>query len=153
MNFIRGYILHANIRNFRAFIYSRNSVVLGGSHCVADTRRAELINCALAKFVFQDAWNSEKKDGLEQLLKEKLPKVEEKKIDDLLFILKRHFDPEKKPKAKEVSESKGDARSRSQKVSDDKENNNKCDSGTESPDTTTSGSPVKLTAEDKTKTF
>lgn len=120
---------------------------------MADTRRAEQINCALAKFVFQDAWTNEKKDGLEQLLKEKLPKVEEKKIDDLLFILERHFDPEKKPKAKEVSENKRDARSRSQKVSDDKENNNKCDSGTESPDTTTSGSPVKLTAEDETKTF
>lgn len=112
--------------------------------------RRLLIAC-FAKFLFQDAWNNEKKDGLEHLLKEKLPKVEEKKISDLLFILERHFDPEKKPKAKEFPDRKRGVKSRSQKVNDDKENNNKCDSGTESPDTTTSGSPMKLNGEDETK--
>ncbi|XP_014473759.1 PREDICTED: maternal protein exuperantia [Dinoponera quadriceps] len=101
----------------------------------------------------QEAWTNEKKDGLEHLLKEKLPRVEEKKIDDLLFILERHFDPEKKPKAKEIPDRKRAVRSKSQKVNDDKENNNKCDSGTESPDTTTSGSPAKLTGEEETKTL
>lgn len=112
------------------------------------------LNRIFSNFAFQNAWTNEKKEGLEHLLKEKLPKVEEKKIDDLLFILERHFDPEKKPKAKEIPERKKEVKSRSEKVNDDKENNNnKCDSGTESPDTTTSGSPVKLTGEDETKTL
>ncbi|XP_032672462.1 maternal protein exuperantia [Odontomachus brunneus] len=101
----------------------------------------------------QDAWNNEKKDGLELLLKEKLPKVEEKKIEDLLFILERHFDPEKKPKVKEMPERKRGVRSRIQKVNDDKENNNKCDSCTESPDTTTSVSPVRLNEDEKTNSL
>lgn len=95
---------------------------------------------------FQEAWTSAKKDGLEHLVKEKLPKVEEKKIDDLLIILERHFDPEKKPKARLAPE-KRSFKSKSQKVNDDKENNNKCDLGTETPDTTTSGSPIKVDVE------
>lgn len=95
---------------------------------------------------FQDAWTNAKKDGLEHLMKEKLPKVDEKKMEDLMIILERHFDPEKKLKTK-VSEKKGIKTKNEKKISDDKENNNKSDSGhdsPDSPDTTTSGSPIKM---------
>lgn len=92
-------------------------------------------------------------------MREKLPKVEEKKIEDLLIILERHFDPDKKPKSNSnsnVSNNKAlsDKRSvkpvKNLKINDDKENNNKCDSGTDTadtttPTTTTSDSSVKLT--------
>lgn len=99
------------------------------------------------KCAFQDAWTNAKKDGLEQLMKEKLPTVDEKKTEDLMVILERHFDPEKKPKGK-MLEKRG-FKTRSEKMSDDKENNNnKSDSGHDSPDTTTSGSPVKINGDD-----
>lgn len=103
----------------------------------------------------QEAWTNAKKEGLEHLVKEKLPKVEDKKIDDLLIILERHFDPEKRPKvvAKAAPEKKGSIRSKNEKVNDDKENNNKCDSSTDSPDTTTSSSPVKMSDDVETKTL
>lgn len=80
-------------------------------------------------------------------MKEKLPKVDEKKLEDLMVILERHFDPEKKPKSK-VSEKKSIKIKNEKKISDDKENNNKCDSGHDSPDTTTSGSPVKINSDE-----
>lgn len=87
-------------------------------------------------------------------MKEKLPKVENKKIEDLLIILERHFDPEKRPKvAARVSPGKKGIKSKDQKINDDKENNNKCDSGTESPDTATSGSPAKIGDDVETKTL
>lgn len=79
-------------------------------------------------------------------MKEKLPKVDEKKVEDLMIILERHFDPEKKPKSR-VSEKKIIKIKNEKKISDDKENNNKSDSGHDSPDTTTSVSPVKMNGE------
>lgn len=100
--------------------------------------------------MFQDAWTNAKKDGLEHLMKEKLPTVEEKKVEDLMIILERHFDPEKKPKGR-VSEKRGPKLKSEKKISDDKENNNKSDSGhdsPDSPDTTTSESPVKMNGDD-----
>lgn len=83
-------------------------------------------------------------------MKEKLPTVEEKKMEDLMIILERHFDPEKKPKVK-VPEKKSVKSKMEKKLSDDNENNNKSDSGhdsPDSPDTTTSGSPVKMNGND-----
>lgn len=79
-------------------------------------------------------------------MKEKLPTVEEKKVEDLMIILERHFDPDKKPKGK-VPEKRTFKTRSEKKINDDKENNNKSDSGhdsPDSPDTTTSGSPVKM---------
>lgn len=102
------------------------------------------------KRAFQDAWTNAKKDGLEHLMKEKLPTVEEKKMEDLMIILERHFDPEKKPKGR-APEKKGLKTRNEKKISDDKENNNKSDSGhdsLDSPDTTTSVSPVKMNGND-----
>lgn len=99
------------------------------------------------KRAFQDAWTNAKKDGLEHLMKEKLPTVEEKKMEDLMIILERHFDPEKRPKSK-TPEKRGFKLRNENKISDDKENNNKSDSGHDSPDTTTSGSPVKMNGKD-----
>lgn len=102
------------------------------------------------KCAFQDAWTNAKKEGLEQFIKEKLPTIEEKKMEDLMVILERHFDPEKKPKGR-VLEKKGLKTRNEKKISDDKENNNKSDSGhdsPDSPDTTTSGSPVKINGTD-----
>lgn len=114
-----------------------------------------MIGHSLTWLPFQEAWTNAKKEGLEHLVKEKLPKVEDKKIDDLLIILERHFDPEKRPKvvAKAAPEKKGSIRSKNEKVNDDKENNNKCDSSTDSPDTTTSSSPVKMSDDVETKTL
>jgi len=85
-------------------------------------------------------------------MKEKLPTVDEKKMEDLMIILERHFDPEKKPKGR-APEKKGLKLKNEKKISDDKENNNnnKSDSGhdsPDSPDTTTSGSPVKMNDND-----
>lgn len=80
-------------------------------------------------------------------MKEKLPTVEEKKMEDLMTILERHFDPEKKPKGR-TPEKRGIRSKNEKKISDDKENNNKSDSGHDSPDTTTSGSPVKMNGDD-----
>lgn len=97
-------------------------------------------------YAFQDAWTNAKKDGLEHLMKEKLPSVDEKKMEDLMIILERHFDPEKKPKSR-APERKGMKSRNEKKINEDKENNNKSDSGhdsPDSPDTTTSGSPVKM---------
>lgn len=64
-----------------------------------------------------------------------------------MTILEDHFDPEKKPKLA-VSPDKNKVKTRNAKIADDKENNNnnKCDSGTESLDTTTS-SPIKTKSE------
>lgn len=80
-------------------------------------------------------------------MKEKLPKVDEKKMEDLMIILERHFDPDKKPKSR-ISEKKNIKIKNEKKISDDKENNNKSDSGHDSPDTTTSGSPVKMNSDE-----
>ncbi|XP_076234004.1 maternal protein exuperantia [Calliopsis andreniformis] len=94
----------------------------------------------------QEAWNDEKRKGLEKLLRERLTTTKEKTIEDLMVILEDHFDPEKKPKLT-VSTDKSKVKSRNSKISDDKENNNKCDSGTESLNTTTSSSPLKVNSE------
>lgn len=84
-------------------------------------------------------------------MKEKLPKVDEKKVADLMSILERHFDPEKKPSKRNKSQERRGGKSRTEKktTNDDKENNNntnKSDSGHDSPDTT-SGSPMKQNGE------
>ncbi|XP_050451626.1 maternal protein exuperantia [Cataglyphis hispanica] len=109
----------------------------------ASPLRRLLAEAGIVYSELQDAWTNAKKDGLEHLMKEKLPKVDEKKIEDLMIILERHFDPEKKPKSR-TPEKKGIRSRNEKKISEDKENNNKSDSGHESPDTTTSGSPVKM---------
>ncbi|EGI60736.1 EXU protein, partial [Acromyrmex charruanus] len=112
----------------------------------ASPLRRLLAEAGIVYSELQDAWTNAKKDGLEHLMKEKLPTVEEKKMEDLMIILERHFDPEKKPKGR-VPEKKGLKLKNEKKISDDKENNNKSDSGhdsPDSPDTTMSGSPVKI---------
>ncbi|KYN19454.1 PREDICTED: maternal protein exuperantia [Trachymyrmex cornetzi] len=112
----------------------------------ASPLRRLLAEAGIVYSELQDAWTNAKKDGLEHLMKEKLPTVEEKKMEDLMIILERHFDPEKKPKSR-TPEKKGLKLKNEKKISDDKENNNKSDSGNDSPDspdTTTSGSPVKI---------
>lgn len=84
-------------------------------------------------------------------MKEKLPTVDDKKMEDLMIILERHFDPEKRPKSR-TPEKRSFKLRNEKKMSDDKENNNnKSDSGhdsPDSPDTTTSGSPVKMNGDD-----
>ncbi|XP_012219320.1 maternal protein exuperantia [Linepithema humile] len=109
----------------------------------ASPLRRLLAEAGIVYSELQDAWTNAKKDGLEHLMKEKLPTVEEKKMEDLMTILERHFDPEKKPKGR-TPEKRGIRSKNEKKISDDKENNNKSDSGHDSPDTTTSGSPVKM---------
>lgn len=116
----------------------------------ASPLRRLLAEAGIVYSELQDAWTSAKKDGLEHLMKEKLPTVEEKKVEDLMIILERHFDPEKKPKGR-APEKRGLRMKSEKKISDDKENNNKSDSGhdsPDSPDTTTSGSPVKMNGDD-----
>ncbi|EZA62247.1 hypothetical protein DMN91_003644 [Ooceraea biroi] len=110
----------------------------------ASPLRRLLAEAGIVYSELQDAWTNAKKEGLESLVKEKLPKVDEKKLEDLMTILERHFDPEKKPKSKTL-EKKGVKTKTEKKINEDKENNNnKSDSGHDSPDTTTSGSPVKM---------
>ncbi|OAD57155.1 Maternal protein exuperantia [Eufriesea mexicana] len=94
----------------------------------------------------QDAWSNGKKEGLEKLIKEKLTAAEEKKVEDLLSVLESHFDPDKEPKLR-ISVDRNQIKMENSNINDDKENNNKCDSGTESPDTTTSNSPLKIKSE------
>ncbi|KOC61071.1 Maternal protein exuperantia [Habropoda laboriosa] len=95
----------------------------------------------------QEAWSNGKKEGLENLIKEKLTTIEEKKVEDLLFVLESHFDPDKKPQLR-ISGDRTEIKTQNSKIIDDKENNNnKCDSSTESPDTTTSSSPPKIKSE------
>lgn len=93
----------------------------------------------------QEAWSNGQKQGLEKLIKEKLIAAEDKKIEDLIKVLESYFDPEKNSKAKTRHEKK-DMKSESSKIIDDRENNNKCDSGTETPDTTSS-SPINTKLE------
>lgn len=99
----------------------------------------------------QEAWNNGKRDGLEKLIKEKLTTTDEKKITDLLAVLEDHFDPDKKPKLR-IPRDKTQIKI-GKASNDDKENNNKCDSGTESPDTTMSNSPLKIKPESENSTF
>ncbi|XP_011157853.1 maternal protein exuperantia [Solenopsis invicta] len=116
----------------------------------ASPLRRLLAEAGIVYSELQDAWTNAKKEGLEHLIKEKLPTIEEKKMEDLMVILESHFDPEKKPKGK-TPEKKGPKTKSEKKISDDKENNNKNDSGhdsPDSPDTTTSGSPVKMNGTD-----
>lgn len=116
----------------------------------ASPLRRLLAEAGIVYSELQDAWTNAKKDGLENLMKEKLPKIDEKKLEDLMTILERHFDPEKKPKSR-TFEKKGIKTKTEKKINEDNENNNnnnnnnKSDSGHDSPDTTTSGSPVKPT--------
>ncbi|XP_035729110.1 maternal protein exuperantia-like [Vespa mandarinia] len=93
----------------------------------------------------QEAWSNGQKQGLEKLIKEKLTAAEDKKIEDLIKVLESYFDPEKNSKAKMRHEKK-ETKSESSKIIDDRENNNKCDSGTETPDTTSS-SPINTKLE------
>lgn len=93
----------------------------------------------------KEAWSDGQKAGLDKLLKEKLTTADEKKMEDLMIVLEGHFDPEKKPKSR-IPADKNEIKENS-KIADDKQNNNKCDSGAESPDTTTSSSPLKVKSE------
>ncbi|XP_076679899.1 maternal protein exuperantia [Andrena cerasifolii] len=93
----------------------------------------------------KEAWSDGQKEGLDKLLKEKLTTADEKKMEDLMVVLEGHFDPAKKPKSR-ISTYKHEIKENS-KIADDKQNNNKCDSGAESPDTTTSSSPLKVKSE------
>lgn len=88
---------------------------------------------------------------MEKLIKEKLTTADEKKITDLLVVLEDHFDPDKKPKLR-ISRDKTQIKIE-KSSNDDKENNNKCDSSTESPDTTTPNSPLKIKSESENSTF
>ncbi|CAD1468676.1 unnamed protein product [Heterotrigona itama] len=99
----------------------------------------------------EEAWNNGKKEGLEKLIKEKLTTTDEKKIADLLVVLEDHFDPDKKSKLR-ISRDKTQIKIE-KSSNDDKENNNKCDSSTESPDTTTPNSPLKIKSESENSTF
>lgn len=99
-----------------------------------------------------DAWNDGMKEGLEKLIKEKLVGAEEKKIEDLLVVLEGHFDADKKLKLR-ISGDKHEIKMENCKISDDRQNNNKCDSGTRSPDTTTSNSPLQVKSESKNSTI
>ncbi|XP_031837386.1 maternal protein exuperantia [Nomia melanderi] len=100
----------------------------------------------------QEAWGNGKKEGLEKLIKEKLTTAEEKKKEDLLIVLESHFDPDKKPRSR-VSLDGPEIKTKNSKICDDRENNNKCQSGTESPDTTTFSSPPKLKSELEERAF
>lgn len=93
----------------------------------------------------QEAWTNGKKDDLEQLIKEKLTSAEDKEIEDLIKVLENYFDPEKNPKTK-LRHEKKEIKSEAPNIIDDRENNNKCDSGTETSDTTSS-SPLKIKSE------
>lgn len=94
----------------------------------------------------QEAWSNGKKEGLDKLIKEKLTATDEKKIEDVLIVLEGHFDPDKKSKLK-ISRDKSQIKMKNSNINDDRENNNKCDSGTETPDSTTPNSPLKIKSE------
>lgn len=100
----------------------------------------------------RDAWSNGKREGLEKLINEKLPAIEAKKVEDLLILLEGHFDPDKNSKLK-ASADKTVIKMENSKISDDKQNNNKCDSGTESPDSTTTNSPHKIKSESDNSTI
>lgn len=110
--------------------------------------------------LLQSEWTQSKTEGLEELLKEKLPEVKSEDLQWLLEILDCHFDPEKQemseaepnnnnPSDNEKSmnpatkqhKKKRSPRKRQQK-STDKENKSLSES--ESPDTTTITSPVAI---------
>ncbi|KAG7210551.1 hypothetical protein KM043_012071 [Ampulex compressa] len=112
----------------------------------ASPLRRLLAEAGIEYVQLQEAWASGKKEGLEKLIKEKLSTAEKKELEDLLVVLEGYFDPEKKSKSMTVHEKK-EIKTESSKFNDDKENNNKCDSGTESPDTTISHTPVKMKQE------
>ncbi|XP_066587722.1 maternal protein exuperantia-like [Prorops nasuta] len=90
----------------------------------------------------QEAWTEGKKEGIEKILKDKLSKPDEKKIEDLMMILVNHFDSEKKPKIKTEKDKNDNIKI---KTEAEKENNNdiKCESGIDSPDTTTICIPLQ----------
>lgn len=94
----------------------------------------------------EEAWTDGKRKGLEKLIKAKVTTAEEKKVEDLLAVLEDYFDPERKPKSR-FPYSRKDVKTDNSKINVDKENNNKCDSSMESPDTTTISSPLKLKSE------
>lgn len=102
----------------------------------------------------QDAWTEGKRTGLEKLINEKLPSAEKTTVDDLLAVLEGHFDPESKPRAlMSATGIKKDIKTEQEaKINDDRENNNKCDSGNESPNTTISSSPLKISADNTAET-
>lgn len=81
----------------------------------------------------QEAWSTGKKEGLENLIKEKVT-GEDKDIDDLIEILECHFDPEKKPPQPSEGEKKKLKKVKPEKKKKSSINNNL--SGAESPDTT-----------------
>lgn len=90
----------------------------------------------------EEAWTNGQKENLEKLIKEKLTSAEEKEIEDLIKVLENYFDPEKNPKANARYEKK-EIKSDVANIMEDKANNNKCDSGTETSDTMSS-SPIKI---------
>ncbi|XP_076755168.1 maternal protein exuperantia [Xylocopa sonorina] len=112
----------------------------------ANPLRRLLAEAGIEYAQLQEAWNNGKKEGLEKLIKEKLPAVEKKKIEDVLIIVEGYFDPAKNPKFR-VPGNKHEIKMEKSQINDDKENNNKCDSGTDSLNTTTSNSPLKINSE------
>lgn len=112
----------------------------------ASPLRRLLAEAGIEYSLLQEAWNNENKEGLEKLIKKKLTTVDEKQIEELLIILEGYFDPEKKSKLR-ISGEKNEIKTENSQTNADKENNNKCGSGAESPDTTTTNSPLKTKTE------
>ncbi|XP_029032767.1 maternal protein exuperantia-1 [Osmia bicornis bicornis] len=109
----------------------------------ASPLRRLLAEAGIEYTLLQEAWNNEKKEGLEKLIKMNLTTVDEKQIEDLLIILEGHFDPDKKSKLR-ITGDKNEIKTENSKIIADKENNNKCDSGAESSETS---SPIKAKTE------
>ncbi|XP_015598178.1 maternal protein exuperantia [Cephus cinctus] len=111
----------------------------------ASPLRRLLAEAGVEYAVLQEAWSTGQKEGLEKLIKEKVTAAETNQLEDLLDVLECHFDPLKKPKAR-PEQDKESIKKVVAKTEVVKENN-KNDSGTESPDTTTSHSPLKENTE------
>ncbi|XP_053989609.1 maternal protein exuperantia [Hylaeus anthracinus] len=100
----------------------------------------------------QEAWSNGKREGLEELIKDKLTTAEDRKIKDLLIVLEGHFDPDKKPKSR-VSQERNEMKMKHSKIRYDKENNNKSDSSTETSDTINCSSPLNGKSESENSTI
>ncbi|XP_046751593.1 maternal protein exuperantia [Diprion similis] len=91
----------------------------------------------------QDVWLTEKKEGLQKLIKEKVTGAKEKEEEELLEVLECHFDPEKKMKPRLDVEKKEGKKGNVGKGAAESKENVKNESVIESPDTTTTSSPLK----------
>ncbi|XP_046433574.1 maternal protein exuperantia [Neodiprion virginianus] len=91
----------------------------------------------------QEVWSNEKREGLQKLIKEKVTGAKENEEEELLEVLECHFDPEKKMKPKLSVEKKVGKKGNIGKGAVESKENIKNESATESPDTTTTSSPLK----------